>query len=100
MADSHYLFLGYSLRDWNLRVILNRIWGQQQLDVQSWAIQKAPDGKGAEVEQKLWARRGEVDLLYGTLEEYVVKLSAQLFDGADGGVAAAGDAGAEAGVVP
>jgi SIR2-like domain len=79
MSDSHYLFLGYSLRDWNLRVILNRIWGQQQLDVQSWAIQRPPDGKGGEIEQKLWARRGEVELLYGTLEEYVVKLSAQLF---------------------
>jgi len=75
----YFLFLGYSLRDWNLRVILNRIWGQQQLDVQSWAIQKPPNGKGAEIEQKLWARRGEVDLLYGTLEEYTVKLSAQLF---------------------
>ena len=30
--DSHFLFLGYSMRDWNLRVILNRIWGAQQLD--------------------------------------------------------------------
>ncbi len=27
MTDSHFLFLGYSMRDWNLRVILNRIWG-------------------------------------------------------------------------
>jgi hypothetical protein len=96
MADSHYLFLGYSLRDWNLRVILNRIWGSQPLDVQSWAIQKPPEGKAAEVEQRLWARRGEVQLLYGTLEEYVVKLSAQLFG--DGQAVAGSEAGA--GVVP
>ncbi len=25
--SSHFLFLGYSMRDWNLRVILRRIWG-------------------------------------------------------------------------
>ena len=42
MADSHFLFLGYSMRDWNLRVILNRIWGAQQLDLKSWAVQRAP----------------------------------------------------------
>ena len=32
--ESHFLFLGYSMRDWNLRVILHRIWGQQALEVQ------------------------------------------------------------------
>ena len=26
MRKSHFLFLGYSLKDWNLRVILNRLW--------------------------------------------------------------------------
>ena len=30
MSWSHFLFLGYSLRDWNLRVILHRIWGEQK----------------------------------------------------------------------
>src|SRR6266496_3056587 len=27
LRRSHFLFLGYSMRDWNLRVILHRIWG-------------------------------------------------------------------------
>ena len=27
MEESHFLFLGYSMHDWNLRVILSRIWG-------------------------------------------------------------------------
>jgi hypothetical protein len=98
MADSHYLFLGYSLRDWNLRVILNRIWGQQQLDVQSWAIQKPRAGKAAEIEQKLWARRGDVELLYGMLEDYVERLSTYVF--ADGEPGTETGAGAGAGVVP
>ena len=31
MTSSSFLFLGYSLSDWNLRVILNRIWGARKL---------------------------------------------------------------------
>jgi hypothetical protein len=79
LGESHFLFLGYSLRDWNLRVILNRIWGQQALDLKSWAVQrKNPKGKLSEIEQKLWRDRGDVDLLYVPLDEYVVNLQAQL----------------------
>ena len=36
---THFLFLGYSMRDWNLRVILNRLRGGDQLDRRSWAVQ-------------------------------------------------------------
>jgi SIR2-like domain len=72
MADSHYLFLGYSMHDWNLRVILNRIWGAQQLDLKSWAVQREPASAGArEVEEALWRDRGDVDLLYVPLKSYV-----------------------------
>ena len=79
MEDSHFLFLGYSMRDWNLRVILNRIWGQQQLDVKSWAVQKAhPDPKHNEVEQRLWSDRGDVDLLQLDLAEYLDKLHSEV----------------------
>ena len=80
MADSHFLFLGYSMRDWNLRVILNRIWGEQQLDLKSWAIQLAPSDPSAyEIEQTLWRHRGDVDLLYVPLAEYVERLAAEVF---------------------
>ena len=79
MGESHFLFLGYSLRDWNLRVILNRIWGQQTLDLKSWAVQRRnATGKLSEIEQKLWRDRGDVDLLYVPLDEYVSHLGAQL----------------------
>jgi len=79
MADSHFLFLGYSMRDWNLRVILNRIWGAQQLDLKSWAVQLAPtDASAYEIEQTLWRHRGDVDLLYAPLNEYVGRLAAEL----------------------
>ena len=79
MADSHFLFLGYSMRDWNLRVILNRIWGAQQLDLKSWAVQREPAEQAArEVEEALWRDRGDVDLLYVPLKEYVARLDAEL----------------------
>jgi class 3 adenylate cyclase len=79
MADSHFLFLGYSMRDWNLRVILNRIWGEQQLDLKSWAVQLAPtDAGGYEIEQTLWRHRGDVDLLYAPLAEYIGRLVAEI----------------------
>jgi hypothetical protein len=79
MADSHFLFLGYSMRDWNLRVILNRIWGEQQLDLKSWAVQREPVDEGArEVEEALWRDRGDVDLLYVRLDQYVRCLDDEL----------------------
>ena len=77
MADSHFLFLGYSMHDWNLRVILNRIWGAQQLDLRSWAVQREPaDHAVREVEEALWRNRGDVELLYVELSEYVSHLDA------------------------
>ena len=80
MADSHFLFLGYSMRDWNLRVSLNRIGGAEQLYSRSWAIQREPADPGVrEVEQALWRARGDIDLLYVPLKEYAAGLQAELF---------------------
>jgi len=66
MADSHFLFLGYSMRDWNLRVILRRIWGEQTLDFKSWSIQLNPD----QLEREFWPKRN-VDIYDVDLEDYV-----------------------------
>jgi len=70
LKRSHFLFLGYSLRDWNLRVILHRIWGEQKLNWKSWAIQLNPK----ELDQKFWMKR-DVDILNVRLEDYVAALS-------------------------
>ena len=43
MRNSHFLFLGYGMRDWNLRVILHHIWSQQVRKMGSWAIERDPD---------------------------------------------------------
>jgi len=80
MADSHFLFLGYSMRDWNLRVILKRIWREERLPMKSWAVQRAPTDAGArEVEEALWRDRGDVDLLYVPLRSYTARLKKELF---------------------
>jgi SIR2-like domain len=76
MESSHFLFLGYSMRDWNLRVILKRIWGRRPLAFQSWAIQKPlEDERQNRIEQRLWSeRRDEIELYQVALDEYVAGL--------------------------
>ena len=84
MTSNSLLFLGYSLRDWNLRVILNRIWGARKLNVKSWAVQREPaDPNESKVEQALWEKRENVELVYCELSEYVKELEAR-FQGAMG----------------
>jgi hypothetical protein len=55
LHESHYLFLGYRMRDWTLRVFLQRIWGQQRLGARSWAIEEP--GVDA-VDRQLWDHVG------------------------------------------
>jgi len=73
LRRSHFLFLGYSMRDWNLRVILHRIWGEQKLGYNSWAIQLRPEP----LEQRFWDRRG-VMILDMELDVYVADLASRL----------------------
>jgi hypothetical protein len=81
LRRSHFLFLGYSLRDWNLRVIFHRIWGEQRLSFNSWAIQLNP----SELDEKFWRRR-DVEILDLRLEEYVEALR-QMLPGRNSGAA-------------
>jgi hypothetical protein len=69
LQRSHFLFLGYSMRDWNLRVILHRIWDQQALSYKSWAIQIEPNP----IDEEFWRWRG-VQIVHTSLEEYVAEL--------------------------
>ena len=69
LKKSHFLFLGYSLRDWNLRAILRRIWDEQKLNCKSWAIQLNPDS----LDEEFWTDR-DVDIFNIRLEEYITTL--------------------------
>ena len=73
MEDSHFLFLGYGLRDWNLRVILHRLRGEDELFSKSWAVQLSPDS----LEQEFWKER-RVDILDAGLDDYVAELHRRL----------------------
>ncbi len=79
MADRHFLFLGYSMRDWNLRVILRRIWGHRPLAYRSWAVQMPlADERQNRVEQRLWSERRDIELLQCDLDGYVAALRDQV----------------------
>jgi DNA-binding SARP family transcriptional activator len=71
LKRSHFLFLGYTMADWNLRVILNRLWSDQPLSYRSWAVQ--PSAKP--LEREFWRRR-DVDVLELPLDRYVGTLAA------------------------
>lgn len=73
LVHSHFLFLGYGMRDWNLRVILHRIWALRELDWTSWAVQDRVD----RLDEKLWRTR-QVDLHECRLTDYVAGLTAAL----------------------
>jgi hypothetical protein len=68
LQDNHFLFLGYSLSDWNLRVFLRRL-RKDLRSYESWAVMRSP---GAE-EIKAWVNRG-VDVKDCPLSEYVALL--------------------------
>ena len=69
LRESHFLFLGYRIRDWNLRVFLHRVWGDQQLGAKSWAVVE----HGDDVEQELWDNFG-VGLFDSNLSAYLDSL--------------------------
>ena len=73
MLASHFLFLGYSMRDWNLRAILHRIWGEQPLTFTSWSVQLGPEP----LDEKAWAKRG-VEIQDVPIDEYVAGLEQSL----------------------
>jgi hypothetical protein len=73
LRRSHFLFLGYSLRDWNLRVILHRIWGEQKLTYKSWAVQFKPQP----IEMEYWAKR-DVDIFRVPLAQYIEALRSRI----------------------
>jgi hypothetical protein len=54
LQKSHFLFMGYSLRDWNVRVLLQQIWAQQEQKWRSWAVQHETNV----LDQTFWMERG------------------------------------------
>ena len=73
LRRSHFLFLGYEMADWNLRLILNRIWGERPVAYRSWAVQDSP----SPLAQAFW-RRFDVAALDVDPRAYVELLERRL----------------------
>jgi hypothetical protein len=73
LKHSHFLFLAYALRDWNVRVILHRIWASQPLPYRSWAVQRDVHP----VDRRLWQNRN-VDIRDIDLGRYIRELAERM----------------------
>jgi hypothetical protein len=73
LLSTSFLFLGYAMKDWNLRVMLHRIWMERDNEWNSWAVQLDPDA----LDEKSWESRG-VDIQAAPLHQYVQELQAWL----------------------
>jgi DNA-binding SARP family transcriptional activator/class 3 adenylate cyclase len=70
LRRSHFLFVGYTMADWNLRLLLNRLWGDQPLSYRSWAVQ----AEAKPLEREFWRRR-DVDVLEIPLDNCIATLA-------------------------
>ena len=69
IRHSHLLLLGYTLTDWTLRVVLERLWGKEPLGYRSWSVHA-----GAKpLEREFWRRRN-VEVVDLAPAEYMAEL--------------------------
>jgi len=73
LTRSHFLFLGYGLREWSLRLVLDRLCAGEPLAYRSWAV--VPEARP--LERQLWGSR-DVDLLELPLDDYAGALARYL----------------------
>jgi SIR2-like domain len=73
LGECDLLFLGYSLRDWNLRVILRQIKADQGIQRGGWSIQLRP----GELDERFWARQ-RIEVIDAALEDWVDGMRRQL----------------------
>jgi hypothetical protein len=76
LQKTRFLFLGYSLRDWNMRVFLRRISQARRLSANSWAIMDKADP----LEESFW-QSNAVKVLKLPLRDYIAALESQIETG-------------------
>jgi TIR domain-containing protein/SIR2-like protein len=68
LKRANYLFLGYTIADWRLRVFLQRIWKGPKLGhAKYWAVEQEPDA----LERDLWQQAGLSNLYQSSLTDYL-----------------------------
>jgi DNA-binding SARP family transcriptional activator len=73
LRRSHFLFIGYEMVDWNLRLVMHRVWGDRPVAYRSWAVDPEP----TPLESAFW-RRFEIDVLDVEPDAYVGLLARRL----------------------
>ena len=73
LRRSHFLFIGYEMVDWNLRLVMHRVWGDRPVAYRSWAVDPEP----TPLESAFW-RRFEIDVLDVEPDAYVELLARRL----------------------
>lgn len=75
MRQKSFLFLGYGLRDWNIRVLLRKLaQSRERRDkITSWAVVRTP----GLAERELW-RAQNVDMYDLDLDEFVTEVERRL----------------------
>lgn len=69
LRRTHLLLLGYTLSDWTLRVVLERLWGEEPLRYRSWSVHAGPPP----LEREFWRRRN-VELIDMAPDAYSAEL--------------------------
>jgi DNA-binding SARP family transcriptional activator len=69
LRRSHLLLLGYTLSDWTLRVVLERLWGEEPLGYTSWSVHAG----ATPLEREFWRRRN-VEVVDMAPAEYIAEL--------------------------
>ncbi len=73
MLEGHFLFLGYRLGDWNLRVFLHALWGKRSKTATSWSV----NHEHRELDRLFWQKRS-VEMLEAPLADYMSSLAKAL----------------------
>lgn len=73
LRDSHFLFLGYGVREWSLRVFLRRVWHEGEPGATSWAVQTHAD----ELDDDVW-RTLDVERFDASPRDYLSSLEGYL----------------------
>jgi DNA-binding SARP family transcriptional activator len=69
LRRTHLLMLGYTLSDWTLRLVLERLWGEEPLGYRSWSVHAGP----RPLEREFWRRRS-VEMIDMTPAAYINEL--------------------------